>query len=536
MADYTVKRIIDEVEENTPASGDYLIIDNAATGSKRLSVANLLLSQIGDMGNLLTEDKSSIVGAINELTSSHCGGGSTSILIAASNSTESIKEKADYVCTGVNDQLTINNILSSLTNGEICLLAGDYYISGSINPVDNVDIKGFGNPQLHLTDRVVTTLSRAASVNDEVIYLADPSKFVVGQKITLTDGTKYDAEVGLIKTIDYETGAVTMYSRGLANYNPETSVGKVSIAMPQGATVFTDSCVIMGWDKHNVTISGLHIDGNSANLGGFNSDTDFGANLIEWSGGGNVRILNNKLTNCYKHSVLFVYGTTNSFVCENVVNSAGVHGIDFYTNVENNLVFGNILTDANIQCHGGLKTVIACNQLIDCSIFMTGGVHNLVIGNKVDYNKTIGRCLSLSGKGGLGNEIVGNIFAGGMYGIQVDSHTNTTIASNKFANQRSIAIDLYSAKSCTVEGNNVYLPNSVTPEGAIVIQSASEGNVVVGNSITGTPSKTTVGITEKGTTADRNVVANNVIYDATSGVSITGSSSVEQNNIFVASA
>jgi len=531
MADYTVKRIIDEVEESTPASGDYLIIDNAATGSKRLSVANLLLSQIGDMRNLLTEDKSSIVGAINELTSSHCGGGSTSILIAASNSTESIKEKADYVCTGVNDQLTINNILSSLTNGEICLLAGDYYISGEINPVSNVDIKGFGNPVLHLTNRVTTTLAQAVSVNDEVIYLTDPSKFVVGQKIGILNGTVTDYEVGVIKTIDYESGKVTMGGRTIL-----TAVGAVSKDAPAGATVFTDPCVIMGWRKENVTISGLIIDGNSDNLTGIVSDTDFGSNGIEWYGGNNVRILRNKLLNCYKHSVLFVYGTTNSFVCENVINSAETHGIDFYTNVENNLVFGNILTNANIQCHGGLKTVIACNLLIDCSIFMTGGVHNLVIGNKVDYNKTIGRCVTLSGKSGLGNEIVGNIFAGGMDGIQVESHTNTTIASNKFANQRRFAIDLYSAKSCTVEGNNVYLPNSTKAEGAIVIQSDSEGNVVVGNSIIGTPSKTTVGITEKGTTANRNVVANNVIYDATSGVSITGSSSVEQNNIFVASA
>lgn len=41
MAD---KRIIDLTDELTPASGDYLAVDNSASGTKKISVANLLAS------------------------------------------------------------------------------------------------------------------------------------------------------------------------------------------------------------------------------------------------------------------------------------------------------------------------------------------------------------------------------------------------------------------------------------------------------------------------------------------------------------
>lgn len=521
-------------------TSNYNLLTNKPSINNVTLSGNITLSDLGIHGIPSGGSTGQVLGKVSdsdyeyEWITASASGGSASILIAASNSAQALKDKADFVCTGENDQITINNAMSGMSSGEICILAGDYYISGPIEPTSNVDIKGFGNPQLHLTDRVITTLSQAASVDDETIYLTDPSDFVVGQKIVLYDGTNYDYEVGTIKTINYETGAVTMYPRGRARYLYPSQVGKVSVAMQSGATVFTDSCVIMGWNKDNVTISNLLIDGNSNNLTGYVADTDWGSNIIEWSGGNNVRVLNNKLTNCYKHSVLFVYGTSNSYVCQNVIDTAVTHGIDFYTDVANNLVFGNIMTYANIQCHGGLKTIIANNILSHCSIVNYSGQYNLITGNRIDNigEETL-KCIFVNGSNAQYTEIIGNNVAGGYQGIQLDSNKYIKVFGNKFSNQRKEAIHFYKTTDCIADSNDVYAPNSFTNGSAIKIENASTGTIICGNTVHGTSGKTLTGIEEAGTTANYNTIANNIVYNATTGVSKTGANSVEQNNIAV---
>ena len=69
------------------------------------------------------------------------------IRIAASNSSPSDKAVADAICTGIDDQSTINNWLdakSNIPDGNVLLFNGNYNVSGPIWPDDHINISGSG--------------------------------------------------------------------------------------------------------------------------------------------------------------------------------------------------------------------------------------------------------------------------------------------------------------------------------------------------------------------------------------------------------
>jgi parallel beta-helix repeat protein len=73
-----------------------------------------------------------------------------SFLVAAYNAPESIKERADFICTGTNDHLTIQSAITALTldgedrRGTIELSSGDFSIAGTIQVPGHIQIIGTG--------------------------------------------------------------------------------------------------------------------------------------------------------------------------------------------------------------------------------------------------------------------------------------------------------------------------------------------------------------------------------------------------------
>lgn len=85
------------------------------------------------------------------------GGGRTALYVAASNSPASMSIGCDYICTGTDDDVTINSALASLTNGgKVILLNGDFYSSatGGVKVAnDGVTLEGSGrrgDTRLHI--------------------------------------------------------------------------------------------------------------------------------------------------------------------------------------------------------------------------------------------------------------------------------------------------------------------------------------------------------------------------------------------------
>ncbi|MFC4304093.1 hypothetical protein [Cohnella boryungensis] len=70
---------------------------------------------------------------------------SSTLVIAASNSSQKSKDGADLVCTGTNDGAAINTLIATMTSGKILLMEGDYFIgSTAITAKSNVTIEGMG--------------------------------------------------------------------------------------------------------------------------------------------------------------------------------------------------------------------------------------------------------------------------------------------------------------------------------------------------------------------------------------------------------
>jgi len=94
-------------------------------------------------------------------------GGTASLVIAASNSPQVFKNRADYQCDGVQDQVEINAAIASLTStsGSIFLAQGDYYIDSAILfPWNDLIIRGCG---------ISTVIIRSADQTFNMLELGD---------------------------------------------------------------------------------------------------------------------------------------------------------------------------------------------------------------------------------------------------------------------------------------------------------------------------------------------------------------------------
>ena len=454
-------------------------------------------------------------------------GQKTTVIFAASDSADEYKEMADYVCTGTNDQIIIN---SAMAEGEdFVFVSGTYNISGEINPASNSVIRGVGFPVFKLANRTTSSLAQSASSGDSSIYVTDPSAFVVGQKIQIKEGTQYDDKLGVILSIDSTTGEITF-----SKNNDPSQTGSLTKNFTTSAVVFSDPSILMGWSVENVTVEGIRFDGNRSNLTGYVSDTDFGANCIAFNGSKYVKVLNNVITECYKHGVVFLYGTTESVIEYNSISNCTTHGVDLFPNTTiKNAVMANSLYAANIQCHGGSLSSIIGNKLTKCSIMQQTGVScNTIVGNVIDNSENVsGRCFQINAN--VTNILIANnVTYGGNYGIQIDSGQKVSLIDNNFVNARSQAIHLYNAKFCNVSGNSLDACNSTNAGSGIYLETTCQRNKISDNYIRGTSGKTNYGVQEATNASNYNYINNNVVYNASTGaVSILGTDSVETGNV-----
>lgn len=97
----TLKRIIDMDEAAELSSSDYALVDSATGGPKKFALGNelsQLKEDLGDLSDLETEDKSSIVAAINEAMES--GGG---LDLADLNMAAAVSQTAGYSTLTLSD-------------------------------------------------------------------------------------------------------------------------------------------------------------------------------------------------------------------------------------------------------------------------------------------------------------------------------------------------------------------------------------------------------------------------------------------------
>lgn len=447
---------------------------------------------------------------------------SNSIVVAAFDTADSLKSGADYVCTGTNDQIIIQQAIDSLNCGTVTLLGGTYIITSEINPKSNVNIEGDGNPVLQLQDRALSAVATAIASGDNVVYVANPELFLVGQRVGIKEGTVHNW-CGRITAIDIGSGAVTVANAAKNDFT-------------MAATMFSDASVISGYNVENVSVANMTIDGNTDSLSGFTSDTNYGANGIQFDGGSNIRVTRNTIKNVYKHGILFTYGPVDSYVTDNIIYRCGTHGIDLYVNAKRCIVSGNNLYKANIQCHNGSHNTVYGNMLHDCMIkTQEGGSNNLIANNTVIITDGgVRDGIQTTGTSADRNVIVGNkIFGNGklMQGVQLDGASGATFSNNYICGTTGPGIHLYKIDKCHVHDNTVIDCNKSTSCAAIKIENTCTENRINGNYCVGTAGKTTYGVEELSTACSKNYVDNNVFINAGSGAAhLLAESSVDRDN------
>ena len=93
------------------------------------------------------------------------------IIIAAANSDAQDKEKADFICTGKNDEVLINKAIAQLTKGgTIQLLDGDYYIEDFSNEDNSAIYVGYNNGNARVVNIIGDTENKSYNTSFGVVF------------------------------------------------------------------------------------------------------------------------------------------------------------------------------------------------------------------------------------------------------------------------------------------------------------------------------------------------------------------------------
>ena len=448
---------------------------------------------------------------------------SYSYIIAPNDAPETVKKGADYVCTGTNDQIIINEAIQSLEIGDIYLAIGNFNITAQIELKDNVNILSNG-AIINKSNEYSSLLTQDANVNDTIIYVKDASGFLAGQKVIVCSEKAYTdpGPTGKIISVDYKNNTITL------NYKIANGV-----AVSASSKVVADYCCVVGNKIKNVKLQGLRINGNKANNPTC-VDTNYAQNGIQLNNCNMCLVENCIVHNISLHGILFI-NTTNSIIRDCHSNTCGRHGIDIYGSPSTmNILISNCICNSNatggIQCHNGSGvSIIGCScSKNEHGIMCQEGANNNVINACILNNNSFNgiRIVSSSYINVVGNTLTGNYEA-----IQFDGTSKSSICNNTINKNSNNAIGLYSAKYNNIDNNNIHDNNKASSYSKIRMEGACTHNKITNNYIANTESgyAATDGIAES-SSSNYNIIINNIFKGNTNGVVKVGTNSVDANN------
>lgn len=361
-------------------------------------------------------------------------------VVAASNTTGA-SNRADYVCTGANDQAIINSAISALgaKGGTIYLAEGTYNISGPIN-IGSSDVSLIGS------GRATVLRVTAGSGNIKVINAVGPG--IAGLQISglLIDGNNRTGSGNIGVYFEYieESRIKDLWIENLSGYGISlwwsnknsvcscriygcSSSGSIDLGEGSNYNVLTnntiDAALAGGIKDSGVMGGGSNIICNNQILG--ESGTSRGVDL-----GHSYDIVCGNIIRQKLHGVN-VSGGEYSIVSGNIINDSSQYGIQ--SNGNNNMFSGNIL-DANM--FGASFYDYASSNIISSNLISNDygstigsfgmrfdtGSHNLVTTNSIwGNNPAIGDTygIRLQSAAGTMNYLAGNLIGGSRYEVKI---------------------------------------------------------------------------------------------------------------------
>jgi len=318
------------------------------------------------------------------------------LTVAASDSSEANKSNADYICSGSNDQVTINSAIAKLTaGGKVLLLEGTYSIAGAINLLDSVTLAGQG------WSTVLQVAAAAARWNYGIIQNVGASDQSAGKDKLIIRDLRIDGNVSAAPATHigiYFYSCTDCLVDGV--YIHDMSGGGIEFAGDGG--------------QHNV-VTNCHLENIAVSAG-----VGIGLTSVDKS-----IVSNNKIITCGGDAILLSWVAPNT--CQ-------------YNTISNNLLEGfdtGDVGDAGIwlssEAHfcvieGNVIIGSGSDQTSSYGIYVEAGcTHNIIRGNTI---RDVAYGMDLAGSVVGGNLVMGNqVYKTGYDGITISSKNNAIIGN-----------------------------------------------------------------------------------------------------------
>lgn len=338
---------------------------------------------------------------------------STTLVVAANNSTEKSKQSADYVVPNgaVDAQVTINAAINALPTGggKIVLLEGTYTVNNSVVLKDNVTLEGLGD----------STILKLAPSSSRITLIVNQNTTVGNSNITVSK-----------LTLD---GVRTSSIDGLGIHFTKVTNSVVSNLLTKdfySSSISLNNCieVIFAENRCKGNADGLWVSGDSKHM------TIVGNVCISNTGRG------------------IQFNGTHSSIIGNVSNS-GSFGI---------LVFGDYNTVANNYCGNNATGINA-----------SSGVSYCVIANNVCLdNSSFG--INLSGNNSH-NTVTGNVLTGNTNGgLNIGGGSYNSVQNNTIRKGRGSAIGIQLTTGAT---SNLVTNNDLYDSGTTKLSDGGSGTI-----------------------------------------------------------
>jgi parallel beta-helix repeat protein len=325
-------------------------------------------------------------------------------IVAASNSSQAVKDSADYVATGTADQTTINAALTAASGGVVYLAEGTYAVSASISVPNNTTLAGSG----------AGTLIFMPNGQNTSYNLITNTDTITGTRVTIRD-------MCLDGNMANQTNGNTngIYLNGMGGGTGPTAregariSGLIVKNMRQQAT--TSAGVYLTASTGN-TITGNTFQGNGeygVYLGGAANSNTINNNIFQNNGRGiavGTSYYNTVSGNVFRGNSTWVVilsgnlGTGGSNAVTGNTIQGGQYGIALSGNPTNDTVTGNNIsgvtsygiyvsaTGANIS---GNKIHDSGNTMANNGLYFLAGANNSATGNDITDTSCTTTCYGI---------------------------------------------------------------------------------------------------------------------------------------------
>ncbi len=361
-------------------------------------------------------------------------GKSATKIVAASDSSQTLKDSADYVADGTGDQSEINSALTAAAGGKVYLLEGTYTINAAISVPNNTTLAGAGSG---------TVITIANSFNTTINAITNTTTGGSGTGITIQD-MRLDGN-----SSNQTSGTMNgLYLNGMGSGS-----GSSATAGAKVMNISADNWRTYGMSltsTYNTMLAANHLQNNNVGM--------------YLASGTNNAINGNSAQGNSSNG--FYIGSNANTLTGNTAQGNTTSGFAFSSS-NNNTVTGN-----SAQGNGSY------------SFWLSFSSDNALTGNTAQGG-TYGFYFGYSPNNTLSSN---TILENTTYGLYSASSANNVIASNRFVDSggtaNNNAIYLGASDSNTVTGNTITDASATTTNYAINISdSLSDTNYLADNSL-----------------------------------------------------